>query len=75
MSVANPPIVVPLSDHDRANIDAIMGGHGDWFSARLLRLIAKGDHRNRVLLGSIYPEHYEAFMQWYLDQSVPGVPE
>lgn len=67
-------VVVPLSDHDRENIDKIMGGYGDWFSARLLRLLAKADHRNRMMLGSLYPEHLEAFMAWYLDQPVE-VPE
>jgi hypothetical protein len=68
-------MTIHLSEHDEANIDAIMGGHGDWFSARLLRLIAKGDFENRQLLGSIYPEHYAAFMAWYVDQPVEGVPE
>jgi len=76
MSVANPPIEPPpVSAHDRENIDAIMGGQGDWFSARLLRLLAKADYKNRLLIGSIYPEHYAVFMDWYLDREVEGVPE
>lgn len=64
-----------LSDHDRENIDRIMGGYGDWFSARLLRLMAKADKENRQILANAYPDHYVAFIGWYMDQPVVGVPE
>lgn len=63
------------SPHDYENIDAIMGGQGDWFSARLLRLFAKADAENRAKLATIYPAHHALFLDWYLDREVPGVPE
>ena len=68
-------MTVAPSTHDVEHIDAIMGGQGDWFSARLLRLFGKADSQNRLLLAVIYPAHHKLFMDWYLDQEVPGVPE
>ncbi len=37
-----------LSEFDRQNIGEIVAGHGDWFSAYLLRLCAKADQRPAV---------------------------
>lgn len=36
-----------------------------WFGAKLLRLIASADDRNRELLRKAYPEHVAAFEDWY----------
>ena len=49
-----------LSDHDRENIDAILGGEGDWFSCRLLRLIARSEINNRLRFRLGWPEHVNA---------------
>lgn len=55
---------LPLSDFDRRNIGPIMAGEGDWFSAVLLRLIAKADLANRSRLRLVYPEHVQAYEEW-----------
>lgn len=54
-----------LSDYDRHHIDDILNGHGDWFSAQLLRLIAHADAANRELLRAGFPDHVEAYEKWY----------
>lgn len=46
-----------VSDFDRAAIGSILMGEGDWFSARLIRLISKSDRANRELLRRVYPDH------------------
>lgn len=53
-----------LSDYDKANLDKILGGHGDWFSAALMRLIMKADNENRRLLRVVYPDHVKAFEEY-----------
>lgn len=45
-----------MSDYDKENIGRILRGHGDWFGAQLLRLIAKADSNNQALLAACYPE-------------------
>lgn len=39
-----------LSEFDKNNIEDILKGHGDWFTAKLLRLISKADFENRAKL-------------------------
>ncbi|QNN23548.1 hypothetical protein HED60_15105 [Planctomycetales bacterium ZRK34] len=53
-----------LSDHDRENIHAILGGEGDWFSCRLLRLIARSDVDNRRRFRLGWPEHVDAVEEY-----------
>jgi pyridoxal/pyridoxine/pyridoxamine kinase len=53
-----------VSGHDREKIDDIMAGYGDWFSAQLLRLIAKADHENMARLRLAFPDHVEAYETW-----------
>lgn len=53
-----------LSQHDLDHMDDIMAGYGDWFSAQLLRLIAKADLKNRARLSIAFPEHVAAFEAW-----------
>lgn len=52
------------SQYDREHVGEIVGGHGDWISAHILRLCAKADRVNleRIRLG--FPEHVEAFETW-----------
>lgn len=53
-----------LSPHDMANFDRIVRGYGDWFSAELVRLIAKADKENRERLRIAFPDHVEAYERW-----------
>ena len=46
-----------ITDHDRDQIENILGGYGDWFSAQLLRLIAKADVDNKELIRQVFPDH------------------
>lgn len=53
-----------LSKYDAESIDVIISGHGDWFSAYLIRLICKADINNLRLLHSIYPDHVDAVIKY-----------
>jgi hypothetical protein len=53
-----------ISDYDRANIGNIIAGGGDWFTAQLLRLIAKADKQNREKLRLSFPDEVAAFEAW-----------
>lgn len=56
------PFEVPEpSDFDVENLDRILGGMGDWFSAQLFRLIAKADPGNRDRLRMAFPFHVQAY--------------
>jgi hypothetical protein len=46
-------------------MEDIVAGYGDWFSAQLIRLIAKADRTNIEILRKAYPEHVEAYESWY----------
>lgn len=69
-STAEEPF--PISDYDRANIGNIVGGHGDWFSAKLIRLIAKADMNQRERIAKVYPLHVEAFNAWQCGPQTPS---
>ncbi|HXH35239.1 MAG TPA: hypothetical protein VNJ54_12650 [Plantibacter sp.] len=58
-----------ISDFDRANLDSILVGHGDWFTAHLLRLIAKADPVNRARLRAAFPAEVQAFESWRGDDN------
>lgn len=53
-----------ISSYDKEHIDDILAGHGDWFTAYLLRLCAKADHKNLELIRLGFPEVVEAFEKW-----------
>lgn len=54
---------MPLSDYDRANIRAILYNEKyDWFTARLMRLIAHADDNNRIRLAKCFPEEVALVM-------------
>ena len=53
-----------LSDFDKQNLDRILGGYGDWFSAKLMRLIMKADKENRERLRLAFPDHVEAYEEY-----------
>ena len=54
-----------LSRFDIEHIHDIMAGHGDWFSAQLLRLIAHADLSNRNRLRGSFPNHVALYEWWY----------
>jgi hypothetical protein len=54
-----------MSAFDKANIGKIIGGHGDWFTAELLRLIAKSVAENRERLRIAFPEEVAAYESWF----------
>jgi hypothetical protein len=64
-----------MSDYDKANIDAIMNGQGDWYGAQLLRLLSKADEFNRELIRKGYPEEVEAWERWYYGDSYDSYRE
>ena len=43
-----------MSEYDIERIESILGGEGEWFTANLLRLIAKADHINRSKLACVF---------------------
>jgi hypothetical protein len=53
-----------ISEYDRTNIHEILQGHGTWFSAMLIRLIAHADSDNRERLRQAFPEHVQAYEDW-----------
>ena len=53
-----------ISPYDREHMADIVAGHGDWFTAKLLRLIAKADSHNRSKLRLAYPEEVRAYEEW-----------
>ncbi|KKL17797.1 hypothetical protein LCGC14_2481950 [marine sediment metagenome] len=53
-----------LSEYDRNHISDLVYGHGNWFSAHLIRLIIKADMQDRAKLKQAYPEHVEAVEKW-----------
>lgn len=55
-----------VTDFDRANIRNIMHDKPgyDWFTCKLLRLLASSDLENREKIRTIYPEAVELFEEW-----------
>lgn len=53
-----------LTTYDHEHMGDILAGHGNWFSAYLLRLIAKADVHNRERLRLAFPDHVQAYEAW-----------
>ena len=53
-----------MTEHDMQNIDKIIQGYGSWFTAHLIRLIAKADVYNRRMLRKAYPREVDAVESW-----------
>lgn len=53
-----------LTAYDKANVDKILNGEGDWFSAHVLRFLDKviwnADSENLIRLWNAFPEHCKA---------------
>lgn len=54
-----------MSEWDKANIQEILLGNGDWFTAQLIRLIGKADEKNREKLRKGFPEVVQAVEDFY----------
>ncbi len=57
-----------MSDYDKANIREILAGHGDWYGAYLIRLIAKADNNNLRKLVRVYPDEVKAVLEFLGDR-------
>lgn len=58
-----------MSQFDQDNIEWIMQGNGDWFGARLLRLIAHCDLEHRDAIRRGFPDYVEAYERWFYKDS------
>jgi hypothetical protein len=64
-----------LSKYDIDNVENILRGDGDWFSAQLLRLIAKADEINRERIRKGFPNHVALYEAWYYKDSEHPYPD
>lgn len=53
-----------ITEFDISNMDSIMSGEHSWFTAQLLRLMAKADLDNLSRLASVFPEEFVEFCMW-----------
>ena len=60
-----------ISEYDKNHVEEILRGEGDWFTAQLLRLIAKADTQNRAKLKICFPNEVSAYMD-YIYPSTKG---
>ena len=56
---------MPLSEYDLQAFGDIVAGHGDWFTAELIRLVAKADESNRSRLRLAFPVEVRAYEAWF----------
>lgn len=54
-----------ITKWDEENIDAIMSGQGDWFSAQLLRMCGKADKATLEQIRAGFPDHVQLWEKWY----------
>jgi len=59
-----------LSNFDRENMDRLLAGDFDWFSAKLMRLIMKADTDNKELLRQVFPDHVQAYDDYVRGEDV-----
>lgn len=53
-----------ISEYDETHMDDIMAGHGDWFTAQLLRLCAKADAGNLERIREGFPDVVATYEEW-----------
>jgi hypothetical protein len=53
-----------ISQWDIDHFDDIIAGHGDWFTAQLIRLIHKADQINFQKLFEAYPAECTIYIRW-----------
>lgn len=68
-----------ITPHDISNIDSILNGEGDWFTANLLRLMGQADSVNIRRLAMVYPMEFIHFCKYKYNGAVPrefsNIPE
>lgn len=63
-----------ISDHDRKHMrDIVELGYGDWFTADLLRLMARAAPDHREALRRAFPEVFAAYEEWQADPSPASI--
>lgn len=63
-----------ISDYDKEHIGEIIAGHGDWFTAQLLRLMHKADSENFAKLAVCFPKEALAYSKWCEGRKLAVVP-
>ena len=53
-----------ITEYDRKSVGKILRGHGTWFGAELLRLIAHADLDNREKIRLGFPDYVAAYEAW-----------
>lgn len=53
-----------MSPFDIENLGEILAGHGDWFNAKLLRLIALADSEKRKAFHKAFPVQVDAITKY-----------
>jgi hypothetical protein len=58
--------VITLSEFDKHNVERILSHPSEttWWSADMIRLIAKSDPQRKELLRTIVPDHVAAYEAW-----------
>ena len=51
-------------------MDRLLAGYGDWFSAKLMRLIMKADRENKERLRIAFPDHVQAYDDYMRGEDV-----
>ena len=57
-----------MTDYDRENVGEIIHGAGNWFTAKLFRLIVSADSNNRRKLFNSFPTEVEVVHQYLTGQ-------
>ena len=60
-----------MSAYDKANIDEILAGEGDWFTAELLRFLAAIPQDDRRIFANQFPDEVEAVRGKSLPEGAP----
>ncbi len=64
-----------MSPYDKEKVSDILAGEGDWFTAKLMRLIASADTSNREKLFREYPEEVNCVTKFQTGFSFNHPPE
>jgi hypothetical protein len=64
-----------LSRYDIEHVEEIMKGDGDWFTAKLLRLIADSDLPNRERIRAGFPKEVALYEAWFYKNERHPYPE
>lgn len=63
-----------LTEFDIENVERLLMGDGDWFTARLMRLIAHADMENKERIRLGYPKEVALWESWFYKDAEHPVP-